>query len=162
WWRSGQAGTRDELQPAGRKLSGVSILTTTLEPKRVGLLRELVPGTIMIGVLADPGFTLYESQLRDVQEAALALALQALVLPASTDRDIEGAFITVVQRRIPALTVLAAPFLDTRRDMLVALAARHAVPTMYQFREFVTAGGLLSYGVNVADAYRQVGLYAAR
>jgi ABC-type uncharacterized transport system substrate-binding protein len=155
-------GLATSLNLPGGNSTGVSILTTTLEPKRVGLLRELVPGTVMIGVLADPGFTLYESQLRDVQEAARALALQALVLPASTDRDIEGAFKTVVQRRILALTVLAAPFLDTRRDMLVALAARHAVPTMYQFREFVTAGGLVSYGVNVADAYRQVGLYAAR
>ena len=146
----------------GGNSTGVSVLTTTLEPKRLGLLRELVPRTATIGVLGNPGYLAYESQLRDVQEAARALALQVLVLPANTDDDIEAAFETVVQRRIAALTVLAAPFLDTRRDKLVALAARYAVPTMYQFREFVAAGGLVSYGANVADAYRQVGVYAAR
>jgi putative tryptophan/tyrosine transport system substrate-binding protein len=84
------------------------------------------------------------------------------VLPANTDREIEAAFETAVQRRFAALTVAAAPFFDTRRDKLVALAARHAVPTMYHFRELVAAGGLVSYGVVVADAYRQIGLYAAR
>ena len=146
----------------GGNSTGVSILTTTLEPKRLGLLRELVPGTAMIGVLGNPSLSEYESQLRDVQEAAGTLGLQILVLPVNTDHDVEAAFEAVVQRRIAALTVLAAPFLDTRRDKLVALAARHAVPTMYQFREFVAAGGLVSYGVNVADAYQQVGLYAAR
>jgi putative ABC transport system substrate-binding protein len=141
----------------GGNSTGVSILTTTLEPKRVGLLRELVPGTAMIGVLANPSFPGYESQLRDVQEAAGALALQVLVLPANTDHDIEAAFETVVQRRIAPLMVLAAPFFDTRRDKLVALAARHAVPTMYQFREFVAAGGLVSYGVNVLTLIGKLG-----
>jgi len=114
----------------GGNSTGVSILTTTLEPKRLGLLRELVPGTAMIGVLGNPSLSEYESQLRDVQEAAGTLGLQILVLPVNTDHDVEAAFEAVVQRRIAALTVLAAPFLDTRRDKLVALAARHAVPTM--------------------------------
>ncbi len=155
-------GLATSLNLPGGNSTGVSILTTTLEPKRLGLLRELVPGTAMIGVLINPSFPLYESQLRDVQEAARALALQVLVLPANTDREIETAFETAVQRRIAALTVAAAPFFDTRRDKLVALAARHAVPAMYHFREFVAAGGLVSYGVIVADAYRQIGLYAAR
>src|SRR5262249_7350897 len=146
----------------GGNSTGVSILTTTLEPKRLGLLRELVPATATIGALVNPSYPLYESQLRDVQEAARVLALPLVVLPANTDREIEASFETVDQRRISSLTVAAAPFFDTRRDKLVALAARHAVPTIYQFREFVTAGGLVSYGVDVADAYRQIGIYAAR
>ncbi len=111
-------------------------MTGALEPKRLGLLRELVPGAATIGALLNPSFPLYESQLRDVQQAAHA-TLQVIVLPANTDREIEVAFETVVQRRIPALSVAAAPFFDTRRDKLVALAARHAVPTMYHFRELL-------------------------
>ena len=137
-------------------------MTTTLEPKRLGLLRELAPGAASIGILLNPSFPPYESQLRDIQEAAHAIALQVIVLHADTDREIEVAFETVAQRRLPALIVAADPFFDTRRDKLVALAARHAVPTMYHFREFAAAGGLMSYGANVADAYRQAGLYAAR
>jgi putative tryptophan/tyrosine transport system substrate-binding protein len=155
-------GLAKSLNLPGGNATGVSILTTTLEPKRLGLLRELVPGTATIGALLNPSFPLYDNQLRDVQEAARALALEVIVLPASTDGEIEAAFESILRRRIAALTVTAAPFFDTRRDKLVALAARYAVPTMYQFREFVTAGGLVSYGVNVGDAYRQVGLYAAR
>jgi len=155
-------GLATSLNRPGGNSTGVSILTTTLEPKRLGLLRELVPATATIGALVNPSYPLYESQLRDVQEAARVLALPLVVLPANTDREIEASFETVVQRRISALTVAAAPFFDTRRDKLVALAARHAVPTIYQFREFVTAGGLVSYGVDVADAYRQIGIYAAR
>jgi putative tryptophan/tyrosine transport system substrate-binding protein len=154
-------GLATSLNRPGGNSTGVSILTGALEPKRLGLLRELVPGAATIGALLNPSFSLYESQLRDVQQAAHA-ALQVIVLPANTDREIEVAFETVVQRRIPALSVAAAPFFDTRRDKLVALAARHAVPTMYHFSEFVAAGGLVSYGVVVADAYRQIGLYAAR
>jgi putative tryptophan/tyrosine transport system substrate-binding protein len=155
-------GLATSLNQPGGNSTGVSILTTTLGAKRLGLLRELMPGAATIGALLNPSFPLYESQLRDVQEAAHTLALQLVVLPADTDREIEAAFETVVQQRIPALSVAAAPFFDTRRDKLVALAARHAVPTMYQFREFVAAGGLVSYGIDVADAYRQIGLYAAR
>jgi putative tryptophan/tyrosine transport system substrate-binding protein len=155
-------GLAKSLNLPGGNSTGVSILTTMLEPKRLGLLRELVSGTATVGALLNPSFPLYESQLRDVQEAARALALRVIVLPANTDREIEAAFETAVQRRFAALTVAAAPFFDTRRDKLVALAARHAVPTMYHFREFVAAGGLVSYGIVVADAYRQIGLYAAR
>ncbi len=129
-------GLATSLNRPGGNSTGVSILTGALEPKRLGLLRELVPGAATIGALLNPSFPLYESQLRDVQQAAHA-TLQVIVLPANTDREIEVAFETVVQRRIPALSVAAAPFFDTRRDKLVALAARHAVPTMYHFRELL-------------------------
>jgi putative tryptophan/tyrosine transport system substrate-binding protein len=110
----------------------------------------------------NPSVPFYKSQLRDVEQAARALGLQLIVLPANTDGEIDSAFQTVHERRIGAITVTAAPFFDTRRDKLVTLAARYAIPAMYQFREFVAAGGLLSYGIDAADAYKQVGIYAAR
>jgi putative ABC transport system substrate-binding protein len=100
--------------------------------------------------------------LRDLQDAARAIGLQLHVLQASNDREIETAFESVPLHRIPALAVAADPFFNSRRDKLVALAARHAVPAMYQFREYPVAGGLMSYGIDISDAYRQVGVYAGR
>jgi putative tryptophan/tyrosine transport system substrate-binding protein len=148
-------------RPGGNS-TGISVLTNTLEPKRLGLLRELVPRAETIGVLLNPNFPPFESQLRDVHEAAHAINLQIHVLRASTDREIDAAFETVAQRRIPALSVAADPFFDTRRDKLVVLAVRHAVPTMYHFREFAAAGGLVSYGFDNSDAYRLLGVYTGR
>jgi ABC-type uncharacterized transport system substrate-binding protein len=107
-------------------------------------------------------FPSFEGQLRDVQEAARAIAVPIHVLRASTDREIEAAFGTVAQQRIAALAVAADPFFDTRRDKLVALAAHHAVSTMYHFREFAAAGGLVSYGANIPGVYRQIGVYTGR
>jgi putative tryptophan/tyrosine transport system substrate-binding protein len=146
----------------GGNATGISILTSTLEPKRLGLLHELVSQAATIGVLLNPNFPSFEGQLRDVQEAARAVAVQIHVLRASTDGEIEVAFETVAQERVAALAVAADPFFDTRRDKLVALAARHAVPTMYHFREFAGAGGLVSYGANIPDAHRQIGIYTGR
>jgi putative ABC transport system substrate-binding protein len=146
----------------GGNATGISILTSTLEPKRLGLLHELVSQAATIGVLLNPNFPSFEGQLRDVQEAARAVAVQIHVLRASTDGEIEVAFETVVQERVAALAVAADPFFDTRRDKLVALAARHAVPTMYHFRECAGAGGLVSYGANIPDAHRQIGIYTGR
>jgi putative tryptophan/tyrosine transport system substrate-binding protein len=146
----------------GGNFTGISILTNTLEPKRLGLLHELVPRAATIGVLLNPSFPSYEDQLRDVQEAARVLGLRIHVLRASTDRELDAAFETVAPQRIAALAVGADPFFDTRRTKLVALAARHAVPTMYHFREYAEAGGLMSYGIDLSDAYRQVGVYTGR
>jgi ABC-type uncharacterized transport system substrate-binding protein len=137
-------------------------LTNTLEPKRLGLLRELMPQAATIGVLLNPTFPAVASQLGDMQEAARTIGLQLHVLRASTDREIDTAFESVVQHRIPALAVAADPFFNTRRDKLVALAARHAVVAMYQLREYVVAGGLMSYGIDLPDVYRQSGAYAGR
>jgi putative ABC transport system substrate-binding protein len=125
-------------------------------------LRELVPQAATIGFLLNPDFPSAESQSKDMQEAARAIGLQIHVLRANTDREIEAAFETIAQHRIAAVAVASSPFFDTRRDKLVALAARHSVPTIYQFREFVAAGGLVSYGISPIDAYRQVGVYAGR
>jgi putative tryptophan/tyrosine transport system substrate-binding protein len=146
----------------GGNATGVSSLTTTLDAKRLGLLHELVPQAAAVGVLLDPNFPTAEVQLRELQEAARILGLQLSVLRASIDWEIEAAFESVAQQRIAALAVAAAPIFDIRRDKLVALAARYAVPTAYHFREYAVDGGLMSYGVDLPDVYRQVGLYAAR
>ena len=146
----------------GGNLTGINIFTTTLEAKRLGLLHELVPQAAAIGVLLNANFPAAERQLRDVQGAARAIGLQIHALRANIDREIEVAFETVTSQRIAALAVAASPFFTTRRDKVVALAARHAVPTMYTAREYAVDGGLMSYGIDVPDVYRQIGLYAAR
>jgi putative ABC transport system substrate-binding protein len=146
----------------GGNLTGINIFTTTLEAKRLGLLHELVPQAATIGVLLNANFPAAERQLRDVQQAARAIGLQIHALRANIDREIEVAFATVASQRIAALAVAASPFFTTRRDKVAALAARHAVPTMYTAREYAVDGGLMSYGIDVPDVYRQIGLYAAR
>jgi putative ABC transport system substrate-binding protein len=146
----------------GGNATGINILTPTLEAKRIGLLHELVPQAATIGLLLNPNNPPAQSQLTDAQEAARALGLQIRVLRATTDRDIDAAFKTVAQQRIAALTVAAAPFFDTRRNTIAALAAHHAVPTMYHFRLFTAAGGLMSYGIEQLDTSRQVGVYTGR
>jgi putative ABC transport system substrate-binding protein len=148
-------------QPGGNA-TGINILTAALEPKRLGILHQLVPQAETIAVLLNPNFPPYERQLRDVQEAARAIGLKIHVLRVATDREIDAAFDTVVQEHIAAIMVAADPFFDTRRNKLVALAASHAVPTMYHFREFAAAGGLMSYGIDSLDTYRQVGVYAGQ
>jgi putative ABC transport system substrate-binding protein len=157
-----KAGLAASYSRPGGNATGINILTETLEPKRLGLLRGLVPQAATIGFLLNPDFPAAESQSKDMQEAARAIGLQIHVLRANTDREIEAAFETVAQHRIAALAVAASPFFDTRRDTLVALAARYAVPTMYHFREYAAAGGLVSYGIDPIDTYRQVGVYAGR
>jgi putative tryptophan/tyrosine transport system substrate-binding protein len=156
------AGLVGSFNRPGGNATGINILTDTLGAKRLGLLHELVPQAATIGVLLNPKFQTADSQLRDLQQAAAAIGLQIHVLRASTDSELDAAFETVTQQRIAALAVTADPFFDTRRDKLVALAARHAVPTIYQFREFVAAGGLMSYGVDSLDNYRQAGVYTGR
>jgi len=146
----------------GGNATGMNILTSTLEAKRLGLLRELVPQAATIGILLNPNYPQAESHLRDMQEAARAVGLQIHVLRASTDREIEAAFESVAQHTILALAVSADPFFDTRRDKIVASAARYAVPAMYPFRDYAVAGGLMSYGIDLPEVYRQVGVYAGR
>jgi putative ABC transport system substrate-binding protein len=146
----------------GGNATGVSLLTNPAEQKRLGLLHELVPQATTVGFLVNPTFPGSGSQISDVQEAARTLNLQVHILRASADREIESAFESVAPQNIQALAVGADGFFDSRRAKLVALAARHAVPTIYQFREFAVAGGLVSYGVDASDAYRLVGVYTGR
>jgi len=146
----------------GGNATGVTLLTTLLEPKRFGLLHELVPSATMIGVLLNPKFPPSAGQLQDVQAAAKSTGVQIRVLRASTDDELDAAFQTISQQRLAALAICADPFFDTRREKVVALAARAAVPAMYHFREYALVGGLISYGIDNVDAYGQIGAYAGQ
>jgi putative ABC transport system substrate-binding protein len=146
----------------GRNATGMSILTTTLEPKRLRLLRALVPGAAAIGVLVNPNFPPANDQVSDVEDAARAIGVQARVFRANDEREIDNAFETMVQQRIDALAVAGSPFFDTQRTRIVELAARHSVPAMYHFREYPMAGGLMSYGIDIVDVHRQIGLYVGQ
>jgi putative tryptophan/tyrosine transport system substrate-binding protein len=140
----------------------MTILTTTLGPKRLGLLHELVPNASALAALLNPTNPNFPDQLRDMEEAGRARGLRIDILRANTDGDIDEAFRSIAQQQIAALIVGGDPFFDTRREKLISLAARNAIPTMYHFREYAVAGGLMSYGVDVAEAYRQVGAYTGR
>ena len=156
------SGLIASLNRPGGNVTGISNLASTLEAKRLGLLRELVPQAATVGVLLNPNWPAAANQLRDLQEAARAIGLQLHVLRASTDREVETAFESVVQHRLSALAVASDAFFNSRRDRLAALAARHAVPTMYSFRDYALAGGLISYGIDLSDVYRHIGVYAGR
>ena len=135
----------------------------SLCPKRLGLLHELVPKAVRIAVLVNPANApTAEAALRDVPEAARAIGLQIQVLNASTSREIEAAFATLVRDRVDALFVAPDGFLASRRVQFATLAARHTIPASYSQRDYVEAGGLMSYGANIADAYRQGGVYTAQ
>lgn len=146
----------------GGNITGINILASTLETKRLGLLHQLIPHAATIAVLEDSNFPPAEVEVRNVEQAAHALGLEVRVLHASTDDEIEAAFATIAKERLLALVLIGDPFYDTRRSKLVTLSAQHKVPTMYYFREFAEAGGLASYGVDVRQGYRQAGVYAAR
>jgi putative tryptophan/tyrosine transport system substrate-binding protein len=150
------------LNRPGGNATGVSLLTTAPEAKRFGMVRELVPGAALVGVLINPNYQEAEGQSREVNEAAAKLGRQIHILKASTEGGIDDAFATFAQLRAGALLITSDPFFVSRRDQLVALAARYAIPVVYDFREFATSGGLLSYGANLADGYRLVGVYTGK
>src|SRR5215467_574629 len=150
------------LNRPGGNATGVYIFQQVLEGKRLGLLRELVPSAASIAVLLNPTNANFQSQLRGVQDAARDLGQQVSILSANTERDIDAAFATVAQSRAGALLVGSDPFFNNERDQVIALAARHAIPAIYEGREFAMAGGLASYGTSLADAYRQAGIYTGR
>jgi putative tryptophan/tyrosine transport system substrate-binding protein len=151
------------LARPGGNLTGINFFAGELTAKRLELLRELVPAATRVAVLVNPdNATDVESTLRDVKPAARATGLQLQVLNASTIREINAAFATFARERPDALFVGIDPFFNSRRTQLVHLATRHALPASYGARDFVEAGGLMSYGANIVDAWRQVGSYAAR
>jgi len=150
------------LNRPGGNVTGVSFLGGVLGAKRLELLRQLVPKATTIGVLVNPGTPTTETERNDVQAAAQTVGQQLIILDVSSDRDLEIAFATFVQRRASALLVGSGPFLTSHRERLVALAARHALPAIYDQREIVAAGGMMSYGTSITDAYRQAGIYAGR
>ena len=150
------------LARPGGNLTGINIFTTELATKRLGLLRELVPGAVRVAVLVNPTYPDSELMVRDVAAAARAMGLQIQVLNATTSREINAAFASLVRERPDALFVGGEPFLNSRRVQLVHLASRHAVPATYALRDYAEVGGLMSYGPNIADAFRQVGIYTGR
>jgi putative tryptophan/tyrosine transport system substrate-binding protein len=151
------------LARPGGNLTGINFLTAELVAKRLELLRELVPAAIRVAVLVNPANTTStETTLRDVETAARAMGLQIQVLNASTSHEINVAFATFVRERLDALFVGLDPFLSSRRVQLATLATRHVVPMTSGTREIVEAGGLMSYGANIVDAYRQMGVYSGR
>jgi putative tryptophan/tyrosine transport system substrate-binding protein len=146
----------------GGNVTGITIMAPSLEGKRVQLLRELLPKAVTIGFLLNASNPPAESQLRGAQDAGRALGLQVRALRAGTDGQIEAAFSEAARQRLAGLVVASGPFFDTRYQKIVALAAQHALPTIYHARGFVDAGGLLSYGTDFLEASRQAGVYAAR
>jgi putative ABC transport system substrate-binding protein len=151
------------LARPGGNLTGINFVSNELVPKRLELLRELVPGAARVAVLVNPANTANtETTLRDVEPAARAVGFQIQVLNADTRREIDAAFATIVRERPDALFSASSPYFTSRRIQLVQLAARHAIPATYPGRQYVEVGGLMSYGANVADAWRQLGVYTAR
>jgi len=151
------------LARPGGNLTGINFFGAELAAKRLELLRELVPAAARIAVLVDPANAAStESTLRGVEAAARAMGLQIQVLKASTSREVDAAFATLVSERPNALFVGSSPFLIDRRVQLAQLAARHAVPAIYQDRQHAEVGGLISYGASLGDAYRHVGVYTGR
>ncbi len=157
-----KSGLVASLNRPGGNATGVHILTAMMEGKRQGLLRELVPTVKRIAVLLNPTYTAAEVQLKEVEEAARTLGLETQVLHASTELELDTTFATLGQLRVGALQVCADPSFNSRRDHIVALAARHAIPAIYEQREFAVAGGLASYGTSLNDAYYQLGIYTGR
>ena len=156
-------GLVTNLARPGGNLTGINFFSIELAAKRLQLLHELVPGTARVAVLVNPDdATTAESHLRAVDAAARPLGLQIRVLTASTSREIDAAFATFVRERPDALFVSSGAFFLSRRVQLVHLATRHAVPATYSLRQYAEVGGLMIYGANLKDAYRQLGIYAGR
>jgi len=150
------------LSRPGGNVTGVNLFATQMESKRLGLLRALIPGVQLIAVLLNPNQPNYAFQLRDIQEPAAAIGLQIHILLASKESEFDAAFATAVQLRAGAMLVSSDPFFNSQRDKIIALAARYSIPAIYEWREFALAGGLMSYGTNISDGYRQAGVYAGR
>jgi putative tryptophan/tyrosine transport system substrate-binding protein len=150
------------LNQPGGNVTGVTFLTYTLDAKRLELLRQLVPNGRPIGVLLFPRNPDADLQLRELQGAARSIGLEIYVVTASTESEFEPAFATLSQQRVGALMVGAGTLFNNRRDQLIALAARYAIPATYPLREYAVAGGLMSYGASITDAYRQAGVYAGK
>jgi putative tryptophan/tyrosine transport system substrate-binding protein len=151
------------LSRPGGNVTGISVLTGPLAAKRLEIMREVVPKADVIAILVNPAnITNRDQLLRDSQDAARTLGLRIHVLEASSAGDFESAFAAITRMRIGALVVGAEAYFHSQRDRIVALASRHAVPAIYEWREFADAGGLMSYGTDLAEGYRLVGTYTGR
>jgi putative ABC transport system substrate-binding protein len=155
-------GLVTSLSQPGGNLTGVSVMDVEIGPKRLEILHELIPAATVMALLVNPTTPAAEVIARDVQAAARALGLQLHILHAATDSDLDAVFATVAQLRAGALVIGADPFFTSRSQQLGELTVAHRVPAVYEFREFAAAGGLVSYGTSLADAFRQVGIYTGR
>jgi putative ABC transport system substrate-binding protein len=156
------AGIVTSLNRPGGNVTGVTLLGSALEAKRLGLLNQIVPGAASIGVLVNPGYPDADRKLREVQEAAAAINRQIIIARATSAAEIDTAFVTLAEQGAGALLVTSDALFAGRRDQLVALAARYKLPAMHVQREFPEAGGLVSYATDFADGYRQGGIYAGK
>jgi putative ABC transport system substrate-binding protein len=154
-----RAGLVASLNRPGGNMTGVVILTAELSPKQLELAHELVPSAAIVAVLLNPANPIVEQEMRVLQEGARSLGLQLHILNATNEGDIEAAFATLVEHRAGALVVPADALLHTRRDQIVALAARHRMPAIYSLSEVASSGGLMSYGSSLTDTYRHTGIY---
>jgi putative tryptophan/tyrosine transport system substrate-binding protein len=157
-----KAGLVSSLNRPGGNVTGTSWFNAEVAAKRLGLLHELAPAAGIVAMLVNPRDPDAGTQLADLQDAARVLGRRVVVLNAATVGEIDAAFAALVQQRAAALVVASDAFYLNRRDQIIALAARHAVPAIYSNREFIMAGGLMSYGNNLLDAYRRNGIYAGR
>jgi putative tryptophan/tyrosine transport system substrate-binding protein len=155
-------GLVPNLNRPGSNVTGATFFTALLGAKRLGLLHDLVPKAEIVGLLVNQNTSQGQGQIGDVQQAARDLGVTLVVLNGGSDEDLEATSTNLAQQRVTALMVGADPFLDTRRDRLIALVAEHRLPAIYQFRDYALAGGLMSYGASITDLYRQVGVYVGR
>jgi putative tryptophan/tyrosine transport system substrate-binding protein len=150
------------LNRPGGNVTGVSLLSVAMEAKRLQLLRELAPNVSVIAIVLNPNNPQADEQLQELQDAGHALGVQVEPFKAGSPSEIDTAFLNLVERRAGALLMAADAFFNTRREQFIVLSARHALPAIFPYREFPAAGGLMSYGTSLADAYRQEGIYAGR
>src|SRR5215471_11804385 len=156
------AGIVTRLNRPEGNITGISILGTSLEAKRLGLLQDIIPGTSTIGVLINPQFSDADLELREVEEAAGLVNRQIHVMRTTTESEFDGAFASLARQGAGGLLIVSDPFFASHRDQLVALAARYKMPTMYHQREYAEAGGLVSYAPDFTDSYRQGGVYTGK
>jgi putative ABC transport system substrate-binding protein len=157
-----QTGLVESFNRPSSNATGYTILTLDLEPKRVGLLRELVPSAPLIGALLGPGTTLQARQSKEIEDATRKTGQRLFVAKTRGDADLDAALGSLIQERVGALLVAASIYFDARRDRIIAFAAQHKLPAIYQLREYAVAGGLISYGPRIADSYHQAGIYVGR
>jgi putative tryptophan/tyrosine transport system substrate-binding protein len=157
-----QLGLIASLSRPGGNVTGVFQFTAALEAKRLGLLHEMVPKATTLAAVVHANYSGAESQARDIRDAAARLGIQVVILTANSESDFDALFATLAQQGAGGLLVCASPFFYSRHEQLVAQAARHSVPAIYEWREIAAAGGLMSYGTSLADAYQQAGAYAGR
>jgi putative ABC transport system substrate-binding protein len=155
-------GLVTSMNRPGGNVTGLTLLSTEIEGKRLGLLQELLPKASLIAVLINPDFPSAENRQRDVLEAASRVGLKTIVVSARSESQFEPAFTTAVEQRANALMVFGDPFFNSRRDQLVALAADYKIPAIYETRDYALAGGLMSYGVNIVELYREAAHYTAQ